>query len=154
MARLGRFTFDGLKDLQKELEQLYDAREQLFEECARELAARLLAKVKKRTPVGQYPAGSGRVGGTLRRGWTGQSNSSAAAYAGSLPIVRSGDTYSITVINPVEYASYVEYGHRTRNHSGWVAGRFMLTISAEEIQNIAPQVLEAKLKRIMRMMNA
>ena len=48
-----------------------------MEACAKELAARLLAKVIKRTPVGQYPSGSGKVGGTLRRGWTAGKNQNA-----------------------------------------------------------------------------
>lgn len=51
--------------------------------------------------------------------------------------------------DPVEYASYVEYGHRTANHTGWVQGQFMLTISEQEIQTIAPQVLEAKIKQFL-----
>lgn len=53
----------------------------------------------------------------------------------------------IEITNPVEYASYVEYGHRTRGGKGWVNGRFMLTKSAEEIQNAAPQIIESKLKK-------
>ena len=55
----------------------------------------------------------------------------------------------IEIVNPVEYASYVEFGHRTVNHEGWVQGRFMLTISEGEIQDIAPQVLEAKIKKFL-----
>lgn len=55
----------------------------------------------------------------------------------------------IEIVNPVEYASYVEYGHRTANHKGWVQGRFMLTISEQEIQNIAPKVLESKIKKFL-----
>lgn len=39
-------------------------------EVSKELAARLLALVIPRTPVGQYPKSSGKKGGTLRRGWT------------------------------------------------------------------------------------
>ncbi len=38
-------------------------------EVSKELAARLLALVIPRTPVGQYPKSSGKKGGTLRRGW-------------------------------------------------------------------------------------
>lgn len=56
----------------------------------------------------------------------------------------------IEIVNPVKYASYVEYGHRTANHKGWVQGRFMLTISEQEIQNIAPNVLEAKLSKFLK----
>ena len=55
----------------------------------------------------------------------------------------------IEIVNPVEYASYVEYGHRTRNHKGWVAGQFMMTISEQEVQTIAPKILENKLKKFL-----
>ena len=60
---------------------------------------------------------SSKMGGTLRRGWT----------VGT--VIKSGKQYNIEVINSVEYASYVEFGHRTRNHKGWVPGQYMLTIS-------------------------
>ena len=113
------------------------------------LEARLLAKVIKRTPVGDYPNSSGKKGGTLRRGWTGGKNSSAVAYADSLTIHHFGDAYVIEIINPVEYASYVEFGHRTANHKGWVNGRFMLTISEQEIQQAAPAIIEKKLMKQM-----
>ena len=116
---------------------------------ANSLAARLLAKVIKRTPVGDYPNSSGKKGGTLRRGWTGGKNSSAVAYADSLTIHHFGDAYVIEIINPVEYASYVEFGHRTANHKGWVNGRFMLTISEQEIQQAAPAIIEKKLMKQM-----
>ena len=115
--------------------------------CAKELAARLLAKVIKRTPVGDYPKSSGKKGGTLRRGWTGEKSSSAQAYANSLKVNRVGGAYVIEVINPVEYASYVEFGHRTRGGKGWVEGKFMLTISEQELERDAPRVLENKLKK-------
>jgi hypothetical protein len=118
--------------------------------CAKELAARLLAKVIKRTPVGQYPAETGKKGGTLRRGWTGGKSSNAQAYANSLNVNKTGTDYIIEIINPVEYASYVEYGHRTRNHKGWVEGKFMLTISEDEIRQSAPRVLENKLKNYLK----
>lgn len=73
----------------------------------------------------------------------------AKAYADSLKINHFGNTVVIEIVNPVEYASYVEYGHRTANHQGWVQGRFMLTISEQEIQNIAPKVLESKIKKFL-----
>jgi hypothetical protein len=124
--------------------------DQFMTSCAKELAARLLAKVIKRTPVGQYPAETGKKGGTLRRGWTGGQSSNAKSYANSLTVNRVGTDYVIDIINPVEYASYVEYGHRTRNHKGWVEGHFMLTISEDEIRNSAPKILEKKLKDYLK----
>ena len=111
----------------KQLEQLRDSLEAMarnsddfFEAASREIAARLLAKVIKRTPVGTYPSNSGKVGGTLRRGWTAGTNQAATSYADSLTVHHFGDTYVIEIINPVEYASYVEFGHRTANGAGWV----------------------------------
>jgi hypothetical protein len=150
LGKYGSCNFDGLKDLKRKLEILEKQKaEEFMEACAKELAARLLAKVIKRTPVGQYPSGSGKVGGTLRRGWTAGKNQNAISYAQSLQIQHVGDVYKIVITNPVDYASYVEFGHRTRNHKGWVEGKFMLTISEQEIQTIAPRVLENKIKKLL-----
>lgn len=154
MARMGSFDSSQMRKLQENMNKLQGANIDAFcEECAKELAVRLLAKVIKRTPVGQYPAGSGKKGGTLRRGWTSQNgsggNTSAKKVVDSLRVHHYGDTYVIEIVNPVEYASYVEYGHRTRNHKGWVSGQFMMTISEQEIQAIAPRVLENKLKKFL-----
>ena len=150
MARSGTFNFQDFEKIKNNLEKLNQEQVDLFiDACAKELAARLLAKVIKRTPVGDYPNSSGKKGGTLRRGWTGGKNSSAVAYADSLTIHHFGDAYVIEIVNPVEYASYVEFGHRTSNHKGWVNGRFMLTISEQEIQNAAPAIIEKKLMKQM-----
>ena len=150
MGRYGNCNFDELKAFRNKMENLEkNQAKQFIEECAKELAARLLAKVIKRTPVGIYPAGTGKVGGTLRRGWTAGKNQNARSYAQSLQIDHVGDEYKIEIVNPVEYSSYVEFGHRTRNHTGWVEGRFMLTISEQEIQTLAPRVLENKIKKLL-----
>lgn len=150
MARSGTFNFQDFEKIKNNLEKLNQEQVDLFiDACAKELAARLLAKVIKRTPVGDYPNSSGKKGGTLRRGWTGGKNLSAVAYADSLTIHHFGDAYVIEIINPVEYASYVEFGHRTANHKGWVNGRFMLTISEQEIQQAAPAIIEKKLMKQM-----
>jgi hypothetical protein len=148
MARSGTFNFRDFERIQENLERLNQEQVDIFiDACAKELAARLLAKVIKRTPVGDYPNSSGKKGGTLRRGWTNGKNQSAVSYADSLPIHHFGDVYVIEIINPVEYASYVEFGHRTSNHKGWVNGRFMLTISEQEIQSAAPAIIEKKLMK-------
>lgn len=136
MARWGRVDYRKLKQLQERMQKLEKIElEKFCEAMAKEIAARLLAKVVKRTPVGQYD--DGRVGGTLRRGWqVGE-------------IKKKGDIYEIEVFNPVEYAPYVEFGHRTRNHRGWVPGRFMMTISANELQGQAPKIIEKKLVKLL-----
>ncbi len=136
LAKMGKFDMKGLKDFQKQLESLQPP-DEFVESCAKELAARLYARVKKRTPVGEYPKSTGKQGGTLERGWTiGE-------------IKKEGDKYVIEIINPVEYASYVEYGHRTANHKEWVKGQFFMTIAQQEIETITPKVLEAKMKKYL-----
>lgn len=128
-------------------------------EVSKELAARLLALVIPRTPVGQYPKSSGKKGGTLRRGWTSKTQADAAsrggsndakAYAEALPVRKSGNAYTIEVINPVEYASHVEFGHRTRGGDGWVPGQYFLTLSEQDLERLAPGVIERKLEALLR----
>lgn len=154
MARWGNCDYRQIQALKKKLERLQRGDiDKFIGDCSKELTARLLAKVIKRTPVGQYPSGSGKTGGSLRRGWTAlnegaaQSGGSknAKAYAESLHVTKVGNTYQIEVVNPMHYASYVEFGHRTSNHNGWVQGRFMMTISEMEIQSQASKILENKL---------
>ena len=147
-----KLDYSELEKLKEQIEKFGDPRQtdQFLTSCAKELAARLLAKVIKRTPVGQYDAESGKTGGTLRRGWTAGQDSNATAYANSMTVNKVGSDYVIEIINPVEYASYVEFGHRTRNHQGWVEGKFMLTISEDEIRKSAPRILEKKLEKYLK----
>ena len=143
MSSMGKFTCKGLDKFQKNINKFSDEQRVIFMgEVARELAARMLSKAIKATPVGDYPAG--KMGGTLRRGWT--AGEAAQSYAQSLNVVHSGDKYTIEITNPVEYASYVEFGHRTSN-GGFVEGRHMLTIAEAEIDNEAPSVIINRLKR-------
>lgn len=103
MAHMGSFSASDIKNLQKKLNKIQSDDVQAFiEECAKELVARLLAKVIKRTPVGDYSK--------------------------EVKVVAKKDS---------------------KNHKGWVQGRFMLTISEQEIQNIAPNVLENKVKKFL-----
>ena len=128
------------------------------QDVSKELAARLLALVIPRTPVGRYPKSSGKKGGTLRRGWTARTAGEAAAgsaldakaYAASLPVSRQGRNFYVQVINPVEYASYVEFGHRTRGGRGWVNGQYFLTLSEHDLERLAPGVIERKLEALLR----
>ena len=155
-----KIDFKELKKIQSDLNKLNDKQVQIFiESVAKELAAILLAKVIKRTPVGQYPKSTGKKGGTLRRGWTtqkpgsgseGMNTSNARAYVNSLKVNHFGDTYVIEIINPIEYASYVEFGHRTPTGKGWVEGHFMLTISEQEIREQAPKILEKTINSMLK----
>lgn len=184
MASGGKVDYKQLEAFRDKLQkQLNPSQIDFFlEQCAKELAARLLAKVIKRTPVGDYSKlvvveakrkskkynkgdtyikrinPSGKHGGTLRRGWTAGKTQGAAAYVQALKVLRFGGNYVINIVNPTSYASYVEFGHRQtpgryvpaigkRLTAGWVEGKFMLTISEQEVQESSRAILEAKLKK-------
>lgn len=182
MAKMGGFDLSGMRELQKSLEKTQKSQDAFVEGCAKELAARLLKMVVKRTPVGDYSHEvevtakrdskshkkgdvykkrvnpGGKMGGTLRRGWTTQREGSGqegigtggvSQFVDTIKVNHLGDTYVIEIINPVEYASYVEYGHRTASHKGWVKGRFMMTMSEQELQSIAPQILEKRIRKFL-----
>ena len=143
MGRWGRVNFQQMERLQRKMQRLERAKFDKFcEDAAKEIAARMLSKVIHRTlpanPLLWKVPVPGYVGGTLRRGWTVEAN-----------VRKNGHIYEIEVFNPVEYAQYVEFGHRTRNHQGWVNGRFMMTISADEVERQAPQIVEKKLMRLL-----
>ncbi len=149
--------YNDLKKLQSNIEKLKKEQEQFLESCVKELAARLLRSVIKNTAPGQYPKKSGKKGGTLRRGWTSETHEEAAsrtdngdltaAFLNSLEIKHSGNSYIIEIKNPVEYAPYVEYGHRTRGGKGFVPGKRMLTLAESELRRNSRAILEKKLKK-------
>lgn len=175
---MSNVNYNELKRFRDKLQKLDKKSDLFLEDCTKELAARLLRLVIKRTPVGDYNRywedndgtrmvdnegkdivlhKSHRKGGTLRRGWTSQKGlgseglktNGAKQFVETLRIHHFGDNYVIEIINPVEYASYVEYGHRKRGGKGWVRGKFMMTISEKELQNMAPQILEKKIRKFL-----
>ena len=130
-----KVQFDGLKEFQKIIEEMEKEKEKLMIDTIKELAARLLRKAIKRTPSDT---------GNLRRNWTVSD------------VRKNGENYEIEVSNSAEYASYVEFGHRQtpgrfvpaigkRLKKSWVKGKFMLTISENELQKQAPAVIEKKI---------
>lgn len=162
MASWGNCDFRQLQNLRDQLGRLQGAELDRFcQQVSKELAARLLALVIPATPTGDYPRSSGKKGGTLQRGWTahtegeatagqGDGRGRARAYANALPISHQGQTYTVEIINPVRYASYVEFGHRKRGGLGWVPGQYFLTVSEEQLRTLAPRVVEQKLQRYLR----
>ena len=160
----------ALKDFKQRLETLTDNQVDAFmNRAVRECANWLLSLVIPRTPVGKVH------GGTLRRGWlnntgnqagkgagTNVSASQITARANSMNVERGKHGgYSVTVTNPVYYASYVEYGHRQtpgryvpaigkRLVKNWVEGQHFLKLSEEELREIAPEMLEELLNEFLR----
>ena len=97
-----------------------------------EMADRVLARVKPRTPVDT---------GELKRSW-------------ELGKVRGeGRDISVEILNGMEYATDIEYGHRIvagGSEVGWYEGRFMLRISIDEIRRQMPARYQAGFKRFCK----
>lgn len=149
MGRNGSVDMKDFIKLQQQLQDLEKEYDVFIETCSKEIAARLLRILIKNTIVGDYPKESGKKGGTLRRGWT-------TAQKEGITVVKSGNTYTFDIKNSVEYASYVEFGHRKRGKKlgdinlpgkGWVEGKFTLTLAEKEIEKIAPPLLEKRIKQ-------
>lgn len=101
--------------------------------CVDDLANRVVNLAKKATPVDT---------GNLRRKFF---------IDGAL---ESDEEYKVIVINNVGYASYVEYGHRTANHSGWVEGKFMLENAVKKVDKNANRFIKGTIERALsEMMN-
>ncbi|AGR47455.1 hypothetical protein ABOUO_11 [Brevibacillus phage Abouo] len=121
----GSFDIGGFERLAKAFQTANDERvvERFIRDFLLEMAYRSERKIKKRTPVDE---------GELRRNWR----------VGN--VIRKGNSYLVEIINLTDYASFVEYGHRTRDGKGWVEGRFMMTISMKEIEKELPRYLEKR----------
>ena len=126
MSKNGSFDFRELKEFQKNFKNMTDKYNKFLKKIAQKLAQIWLNKVKKRTPV---------ITGTLRDRWR-------------IAVQEKGNEYLIILSNPLEYAPYVENGHRTRNHKGWVNGQFMMTISKQEVEDLTPKLIEKELQKL------
>ena len=162
MGQAVKINMAGLDVMKKNLENIQKNQAEIMASLVKSLGALLLRKVIFRTPVGDYSylaqtsktvdgkkvPNTKKNGGNLRRNWT------------ISQVFKNGNLYSVEVINPTHYASYVEYGHRQtpgrfvpvlgkKLKRAWVPGRFMLTISENEIKENMDAILEKKLDSIL-----
>lgn len=115
------YKFSGLDEWEQALSKVLESQyPEEFRRMVVDIAVQLEGKVKERTPVKT---------GRLQNEW----------HLGE--IKKLGDTYYIEVYNNVEYAEPVEYGHRTRGGSGFVAGAHMMQLSLQEVQQHLPGYL-------------
>lgn len=95
-----------------------------IEKSLENVGEQALRQLKTNTPVDT---------GNLRRGWVSEGSS-------------YGDGgWQVKLANHVEYAYFVENGHRTRGGNGWVPGQFFMKRSTETIQRQLPQLIDPAL---------
>lgn len=131
MSKKGKFDYKELEELQKEVQKLTDNNTIFLKKVAQEFARIWLNKTVNRVH---------NVTGTLNRNW-------------KVKVQENEKEYLITISNPLEYSSYVEFGHRTKKRKdgsrGWVEGKFMMTKSKSEVENMTPKILEKMLKKAL-----
>ena len=140
---MGNIKVD-LKELEKFAKNLEKARDseikKMLENITNEIAAKLMRKAVKRTPVKE---------GILRNAWTVSA------------VNKTGDGYEVVVSNHMEYAAYVEYGHiqtpgrfvpaiGKRLKNSWVEGKFMLTKSELELNGRIEKIVSKKVEKWLK----
>ena len=125
-----------LKSMQANIEGLKNTQEEILKKAVNEIALRIYRLANKLTPVDT---------GWLRGGW----NIGA--------IIKEGTNYKVEINNAVEYAVFVEYGHRIvvdKVTVGWVEGQFMMTIAEAEVERhmdrIVERIVERHLKEVFK----
>lgn len=127
MSKGGKCEYDDVMRFQANLERLQGRElDALVRRICNKIAETLVSDVKKNTPV---------VTGNLRRSWQQSA------------VTKSGAHWAVTVYNTADYAIYVEYGHRTRNHKSWVEGQFMLTNAKKRLDRKARIIIAEEVKK-------
>ena len=134
------FTFNDFKALRDDLVRFERDIEKIHLQVAKKVGELIKRRVKLLTPVDV---------GDLRDGWR-------------TDVYRRGNSYEIHVYTIMDYAEYVEFGHRivakipgspAYRTVGWQEGRFMLTMTMAEIETIAASMwlkeVEKELIRIV-----
>jgi hypothetical protein len=140
-----KYEFKGLDDWGDELERMAKELPQELEEFLRDLAFFVQRRVKRRTPVET---------GYLRNSWQiGE-------------VIRMGETLQIAVYTDVEYALFVEEGHRQTKHTvpitardgtvtmvtlkeKFIEGRHMMQLAIDDLSKVLPDRMQELLERVM-----
>lgn len=113
-----------LENLRDNLGKMIKNNDAFIKELTLELTRRLLAMLQKATPVDT---------GFLRDGWF------------VIALTKTSEGYEAEIANNTNYASYVNYGHRTPQ-GGWVDGKFFIELSVEELKGITEPLLKKRIE--------
>ncbi len=100
------------------------------EEGLNKLSAEALRRTKNNTP---------RDTGNLVRSWMVTPG-----------VTKEGNTYKKELYNTADYAVYVEYGHRTRNHKGWIPGQFMMTRAVDDVEKMSSSIINQVVSKYLK----
>lgn len=125
------YEFAEMKQMKTQMVKLVKESHKIHMRVANRVGLLAVRKVKKMTPFDT---------GDLRNNWKHY-------------VVKRGDIFFVFVYNQVEYASFVEKGHRivvAGQTVGWVEGKFMLKLTIDEMERIAPNMWKREIEKEMR----
>ncbi len=123
MAQWGNVEFSDLVALRDKFEMLQNTVDDFCIQVTQEIAQIVFKNAGLRTP---------RKEGDLINAWNTEN------------LKKEGTVYKIEIVNPLEYAEFVEFGHRKKNGKGWVKGFFMLTIAERDLQRNLDKIIREK----------
>lgn len=127
-----KINIKDLKEYRNNLGKFKRITDEIFMEAVYEVATRVIDAVVKNTPVDT---------GKLRDSWDADD------------IKKKGNVYEIEISNNLEYAPFVEYGHRiviNGNTLGWKDGVFMLTIAEKNLEKVMDRIFKRKFEKRFR----
>ena len=123
-----------MKKLYKNFEQFNKAMQetegvipQIFEKVAKKAALKFVNEAKEITNKERLVDT-----GSYKRNWTGDVSNPAKKF------------WTVKGFNPMNYASYLEYGHRLQNGGRW-EGRFVGTLAIKKAEEFAVEELKKEL---------
>ena len=134
MASWGQVDFSELVALRDKFQNLQNIIDDFCIQVTQEISQDFVKAVIAKTPGGQT--------GALKNNWVSN-------------IIKEGNIYKIEVINPLEYAEFVEFGHRQqpgryvkaigkRLKKSWVEGKLMLTVTERDLQRNLDKIIREK----------
>lgn len=156
-----RHNEEAIKKFRKELKSMFDDIKDIDAKVLNKSVNIGLKVVKENTPVGSYSnqvnfatkdgkevsftTKNIKQGGFLRRSWK------------TSRIRKSKKSVSKSIYNNVDYAEYVNYGHRVVNKSGetvgWVKGKFMLEKAIDRVDKELVKAFKEEVERVNKKHN-
>ena len=136
------FDFRQFENYVKKFEKMTTEFDEFLRTFLLQQAQRVVSNAKRRTPVdtgamrASWGIGSQKI--TLTKIGNGKSVKIDPENSTIADISVVGNNFEVEIWNSVEYASYIEWGHRTRGGNGWVEGYYVLTISIQQVENAMP----------------
>lgn len=136
------FDFKEFENYTKKFEKMTTEFDEFLRNFLLKQAQRVVANAKRRTPVdtgamrASWGIGSQKI--SLTKVGSGKSVKIDPENSTIADISVVGNNFEVEIWNSVDYASYIEWGHRTRGGGSWVEGYYILTISISQVENAIP----------------